>query len=335
MKKTQNTRGYERYFAIDTHREYHRVGGQKEDQEWVVNPRRVGIEKFSEWAQKNLRAGDIVVLETTTKVWETYEIVAPLVSRVWVANAAAVGELAGARVKTDKEDIKRLLKLLFGGIVPEVWVPPAHVRELRVFISYRNRLVKMSTMIRNHLQSLLHKHSLMLPEEGILDQAGWDAQTSISVLEKMQIQQELHLLDEIKKLQAAVSEELEKQSTSERWGQQALRLMQLPGVGVVVAMTVLSAVGDITRFEDAKQLVGYSGLGAGVHDSGKTPKEKHITKKGRKELRWIMVEAACGVQYGCHRIGRSCMKNTCGGCANRIKRLWESRGNCWLRSGTC
>ena len=142
MKKTQNTRGYERYFAIDTHREYHLVGGQNADQKWVVNPRRVSIEKFAEWAQKNLREGDIVVLETTTNVWDTYDIIAPLVSRVLVANAAAVGEIAGARVKTDKEDIKRLLKLLFGGIVPEVWVPPAHVRELRGFISYRNRLVK-------------------------------------------------------------------------------------------------------------------------------------------------------------------------------------------------
>jgi transposase len=292
MKQTQNTRGFERYFAIDTHREYHLVGGQNEDQEWVVNPRRVSIEKFAEWAQKNFRAGDIVVLETTTNVWDTYDIVAPLAGRVLVANAAAVGEIAGARVKTDTKDIERLLKLLFGGIVPEVWVPPAHVRELRAFISYRNRLVKMATMIRNRLNSLLHKHSLMLPEEGILNQTWWDVQVSISTLEKMQIRQELGLLDEIKKLQAAVSEELEKQSTGELWGKQALQLMQLPGVGVIVAMTVLSAIGDISRFEDAKHLVGYAGIGAGVHDSGKTHKEKHITKKGRKELRWIMVEAA-------------------------------------------
>jgi hypothetical protein len=57
-------------------------------------------------------------------------------------------------------------------------------------------------------------------------------------------------------------------------------------------MTVLSAIGDISRFESAKNLVGYAGLGAGVHDSGKTHKEKKITKKGRKELRWAMVEAA-------------------------------------------
>jgi hypothetical protein len=132
----------------------------------------------------------------------------------------------------------------------------------------------------------------MLPDEGILDQDWWNAQTSISALEKMQIRQELALLKEIEKHKAAVDEELGRQFTSKCWGSQAVRLVQLPGVGVVIAMTVLSAIGDISRFESSKNLVGYAGLGAGVHDSGKTHKEKKITKKGRKELRWAMVEAA-------------------------------------------
>ena len=292
MKKGQNTRGYQRYMALDIHREYILVGAQNEDRDWVLTPRRVSIEKFGEWAKKNIRAGDIVVLETTTNVWATYDLVAPLASRVLVANAAEVGEIAKARVKTDKEDIKRLLKLLIGGIVPEVWVPPVPVRELRAFVSYRSRLVKSSTAIRNRLQSLLHKHNLVLPEEGITDQAWWEAQTSISSLEKIQIRQEVALLGEVEKQEAAVDEELGHQSTSKEWGSQTVRLMQIPGVGVIVAMTVLSAIGDISRFENAKQLVGYAGIGAGVHDSGKTHKEKKITKKGRRELRWAMVEAA-------------------------------------------
>jgi transposase len=295
MNKGQNTRGYARYLAFDIHREYILVGGQNEDQEWVLTPRRVSIAKYPEWAQKNLREGDIVILETTTNVWETYDIVAPLVSHVLVANASAMGEIVGARVKTDKEDIKRLLRVLIGGIVPEVWVPPTHVRELRAFISYRNRLVKTGVMIRNRLQSLLHKHNLTaagVPEEGFLDQAWWDAQASISALENMQIRQELALLEEIERHKAAVDEELGRQFTGKRWGKQAVGLVQLPGVGAVIAMTVLSAIGEISRFESAKNLVGYAGLGAGVHDSGKTHKEKKITKKGRKELRWAMVEAA-------------------------------------------
>jgi transposase len=221
MNKGQNTRGYQRYMALDIHREYLLVGAQNEEQEWVLTPHRVRTEKFPEWAKKNICTGDIVVLETTTNVWVTYDIVAPLAGRVLVANAAEVKEIANARVKTDKEDIKKLLKLLIGGIVPEVWVPPMHVRELRAFVSYRGRLVATSTMVRNRLQSLLHKHNLMLSEAGLLDQAWWEAQKSISALEQMQIRQELSLLQEVEKLKAAVDEELERQSTGEMWGKPA------------------------------------------------------------------------------------------------------------------
>jgi transposase len=163
---------------------------------------------------------------------------------------------------------------------------------LRAFISYRSRLVTTSAAIRNRLQSLLHKHNLMLSEAGLLDQAWWEAQENISTLEQLQIRQELALLQEVEKLKAAVDEELQRQSTGAVWGKPALQIMQLPGVGFVVAMTVLSAIGEISRFEHAQQLVGYAGLGAGVHDSGKTHKDKKITKKGRRELRWAMVEAA-------------------------------------------
>jgi hypothetical protein len=123
------------------------------------------------------------------------------------------------------EVMKRLLRVLIGWIVPEVWVPPFIVREGGGFISYRTRLVNSGAFIRNRLHRLLHIHILILPEEGILDQVWWDAQTSISGLEKMQIRQELALLEEIEKHKAAVDEELGRQFTGKRWGGQAVRLM--------------------------------------------------------------------------------------------------------------
>jgi len=101
-------------------------------------------------------------------------------------------------------------------------------------------------------------------------------------------------------------------------------------VGFIVAMTVLAAIGDISRFENAKKLVGYAGIGAGVHDSGKTHKEKKITKKGRRELRWATPHLRWvqvwwkrpGGQCGCRLFGRQNTKNTCSACANPIRRLW-------------
>ena len=208
-----------------------------------------------------------------------------------MAHAGGVRQIAEVRVKTDKEDVKRLIRLLIADIVPEVWVPPVEVRELCGMISYRNRLVQTSTMIRNRLQHLLHRHNLILPKGGLTDKAWWEAQ-KISALEKIQIRQELSMLEEIDQHKAEVDAELGRQSPGKTWGKQAMRLLQLPGFGVVISMTVMSAIGDITRFESAKKLVGAAGLGAGVHDSGKGHIEKRITKSGRKELRWALVEAA-------------------------------------------
>ena len=62
--------------------------------------------------------------------------------------------------------------------------------------------------------------------------------------------------------------------------------------GLIFSMVVLAAIGDIARFAHPKKLVGYAGLGAGVHASGEKHQDKAITKAGRKELRWALVEAA-------------------------------------------
>jgi transposase len=291
MKGTEDTSQIERYIALDIHKEYVLAGGQNAKQEWVMPPRQIRMAKFREWASANLREGDAVVLETTTNVWDIYDIVAPLVTRTVVAHAGAVRQIAEARVKTDKEDVKRLIRLLIADIVPEVWIPPTEVRELRGMISYRNRLVKMGTMVRNRLQSLLHRHNILLPKGKLLDASWWQEQ-KMSTLEKMQIQQELAMLEELDRHKREVDAELGRQCLKDPWGKQAVRLLQLPGFGVVMSMIVLSGIGDIQRFESAKHLVGYAGLGAGIHESGKEHIEKRITKSGRKELRWALVEAA-------------------------------------------
>jgi transposase len=291
MKGIEDTSQIERYIALDIHKEYVLAGGQNAKQEWVMPPRQIKMAKFREWAAANLQIGDAVVLETTTNVWDIYDIVAPLTTRTVVAHAGAVRQIAEARVKTDKEDVKRLIRLLIADIVPEVWIPPTEVRELRGMISYRNRLVKMGTMVRNRLQSLLHRHNILLPKGKLLDATWWQEQ-KMSTLEKIQIQQELAMLEELDRHKRAVDAELGRQCLREPWGKQAVRLLQLPGFGVVMTMIVLSAIGDIHRFESAKYLVGYAGLGAGIHESGKEHIEKRITKSGRKELRWALVEAA-------------------------------------------
>jgi transposase len=286
-----NSKDIQRFIALDIHKEYVMVGGMNRAQEWIIHPRKVEMLRFRAWAAANLRPGDVVVLETTTNVWDIYDIVAPLVTRTVVAHAGAVRQIAEARVKTDTEDIKRLIRLLIADIVPEVWVPPTHVRELRGLIAYRSRLVTNGAAIRNRLHGLLHRHNLPLSDGGLSDQTWWEAQ-SISALEKLQVRQELALLRQVDQSKTELDAELSKMSVGQTWGKPATWLLQLPGMGLIITMSVLAAIGDVRRFDDPKKLVGYSGLGAGIHQSGKEHKDKGITKSGRKELRWAMIEAA-------------------------------------------
>jgi transposase len=223
-----------------------------------------------------------------------YDTIAPLVGRVVVAHPAEVKQIANSRVKTDNQDVLRLIRLLIADIVPEVWVPPVEVRQLRAMISYRWRLVKMSTAIQNRMHSLLHRHNIQAPE-GKIDTGEnreWWEKLSLSLLEDLRLKQEIKTLRMVRENIVEVDVELGRLSTGERWGDQAVYVMQIPGVGIIVTMTILSAIGDIRRFESPKKLVGYAGLGAGVHDSGQTHRGKGITKFGRKELRWALVEAA-------------------------------------------
>ena len=74
--------------------------------------------------------------------------------------------------------------------------------------------------------------------------------------------------------------------------EEVTRLLQLPGFGVVTAITVWTAIGDIQRFADPQHLVGYAGLGTKVHDSGTTSRSGRITKAGRRDLRVVLTEAA-------------------------------------------
>jgi transposase len=294
MSEEPNSIPIERYVAIDAHKNYVMVGGLNARQETVLEVRRVEMENYPRWAKASLRPGDAVVIEATTNTWTLYDVTLPLVSKVVVAHPLEVKQIANARVKTDKHDVHCLARLLVAGLVPEVWVPPVEVRELRTLVAHRRRLVKMRTMTSNRLHSVIHRNNLVPPEGGFFAAAnrGWWEGLSLSAVEKLQVRQNLAMLDHLAPLIAEIDQELARLSTTAPWSEDSPYLLQLPGFGLINTMTVLSAIGDVSRFPTSKKLVGYSGLGGSVHDSGQTHFTGRITKQGRKELRWALVEAA-------------------------------------------
>jgi transposase len=285
---------FARYIAIDLHKRYVMVGGIDAQQRVVLQPRKVDLHRWTAWAEAQFTASDAVVLEATTNAWAIYAQLLPLVGKIVVADAFKIRQIAASRIKTDQQDVLILAQLLRAELVPSVWVPPAHVREVRAVIAHRTRLVRMSTMAKNRLQSLLHRHNLRPPAGKLFapKHRTWWRQLELPFSERLRIEQDLATLDHLAPQVATIDRERHRLSTSAPWAEQVPYLLQLPGIGVVTAMTVLAAIGEITRFPHAKQLVGYAGLGASVHASGDTYRTGRITKEGRRELRWVLVEAA-------------------------------------------
>lgn len=129
-------------------------------------------------------------------------------------------------------------------------------------------------------------------------QRQWWDDLPVSISHQLLIRQELTNLANQGPLIAEVEAELIRLSNTERWVEPTTRLLQLSGIGVISAMTVLSAIGEISRFVTSKHLVGYIGLGASVFATGQTLRTGSITKQGRPELRSALVETAwTAVEY--------------------------------------
>jgi transposase len=283
-----------RYIALDIHKHYCVVAGVNREGRILLQPVRVEHADLEEWLKKHLYATDHVVIESTTNAWHVYDLLAPLAERVLVANPIQVKQIARARVKTDIRDTLILARLLAANLVPEVWVPPLHVRQLRQLLSQRRQFVETHTQILNRMHSVAHRHHLRHPAGKRFNEknTAWQKDKRLSQIEQFQLELEMENRVYIEKQISRIGKEVAKMSHQNPWAQSMTYLMQLPGFGVITGMTVLAAIGEIQRFDSARHLASYSGLTPGLEQSGTKYNEKGITKEGRKELRWAMVEVA-------------------------------------------
>src|SRR4029453_11376351 len=118
-----------------------------------------------------------------------------------------------------KVDVLTLAQLLRADLIPEVWVPPPHVRDLRALISHRQRLLRARTMGRNRLHSLIHRYTLTPPAGDLFaaKQRDWWVKLDLSVTERLRVDQDLATLDHLAKQIATVGAELHRLGTTPPW----------------------------------------------------------------------------------------------------------------------
>jgi transposase len=192
---------------------------------------------------------------------------------------------------TDKIAARNLARLHAAGLLPPVWVPPQEVRDHRALLAQRGKMVRLQTQAKNRLHATLHRYHLAPPEGDPFAPARhpWWLALPVTPLERVRIQSDLATLTFAHAQVAALEETLAGLAAQD---DRVPQLIQLPGISLVSALTILAALGDVARFPDAAHLVGYAGLGVCVHDSGLTRRTGRITKAGRRDLRFVLVEAA-------------------------------------------
>jgi transposase len=281
-----------RYIGLDIHKEYFVATGINLEQEVVLKSQRVSNISMTNWAKKNLTKQDAVILEMTTNSFRVYDALIDLADSVTVVHPPHVALIARAQVKTDKRDSLALAKLHAANLLPGVWIPPKEVRDLRALIAQRWKMVRLRTISKNRLHAVLHRHQILPPIGGKLfspDKRDWWLGLPLTEIELHNIESDLDTHDFSDHQVKRIEKMLGKLAAKE---ERTTLIVQVPGVSLVTGMTILAAIGDISRFPSAKKLVGYAGLGARVNQSGKHYRTGRITKTGRKDLRFTMVAAA-------------------------------------------
>ena len=208
-----------------------------------------------------------------------------------LADCLKVGLIAKSRLKHDRVDAKVLSELLRSGFLPEAYLAPKEIRDLRALLRFRICLVRTKARFKNRAHGLLAKQGLRTSWTDIFGTAGrkWFGTLDLSSPHKEELDSLLVLYDalqtEVKKLDKEVR--LRAAASNE------LRLLQtIPAVGAFTALLVKAEVGDFSRFPSADKLSAYAGLVSSSYSSGGKFRFGHITRSGSGYLRWIMVEAA-------------------------------------------
>lgn len=281
-----------RQVALDVHQGFCEVAIREDGKTRSAGRVATGRAELELFAQ-SLCPSDEVVMEATGPAMEIARIIEPHVARVVVANAQEVRAISHARVKSDRFDARTLAELLAAGMLESVWVPDAVTSGLRRRVARRAALVRQRTRAKNEIHATLSRCLLgRAPVSDLFGKDGrvWLTEQELGTEEAETVAGCLRQIDFLDDEVAMIDQKLAQYAAGSK---DARRLMGIPGVGAGVAVTLMAAIGDISRFSSACGLVAYLGLDPKVRQSGDEPaRHGHISKRGNAQARSVLVEAA-------------------------------------------
>ncbi len=254
---------------------------------------RVALPELESWALQHTLAGDTLVLEASGNAFAVGERLRALERKVEILDSHRAGKVGKVYCANDRVDAIKLARIYLSALSPVVWPPDPKTRERREVFSAYQAVVKESTRLQQQLKSMLNEHCVRL-ESGfrlchpnalkrLLARCEWSPAQAmlLSQLHRGLIGAQ------------ARRQQLRRYMAGEILAEpELLRLTRLCGISLVTLYGLISSIGDITRFANARKLSAYFGLNPSVCQSGNYEGATALKRHGRGAMRALLVQSA-------------------------------------------
>jgi transposase len=242
---------------------------------------------------KSIEVPFILAMEATMFSGWVYDLLKPMALEVKVAHPEMLKAITASKKKNDRLDAERICDLLRCDLLPECYMAPVEQRNLRRVLRYRNLIVREAVRMKTKMSGLLMEVGVEYCKKRLHGKKYFE-----ELLEKVEdipesVQELLrlsrHNLELFTKMQKQLLGALRDHPDLH---QRVSRLMTIPGIGEVTALTWVLEIGDPNRFSSINKAVSYCGLCSREHESGGKTYRGPISKKRNKHLQTILIEAA-------------------------------------------
>lgn len=222
-----------------------------------------------------------------------YDHLKPHAAALKVAHPLMLRAIAAAKKKNDRIDANKICDCLRCDFLPECHMVPTAIRERRRTLRYRNLLVRQMVQMKIKISSLLMEAGVSYNKQR-LHQAGYFREllaTNPDIDEGLRslLRQCRETVVRLSKTESALIRSLEQDRLL---AERVERLMSIPAIGPITALTWALEVGEVQRFSSIKKAISYCGLCGAEKSSANTVQRTPLSKQRNKYLQTTLIEAA-------------------------------------------
>ena len=224
-----------------------------------------------------------------------------------VVAPALIPRKPGERVKTDRRDSLSLARLDRSGDLTAVWVPGPEQEAMRDLSRAREDMKTLDKQTRQRLSAFLLRQGRNFAGKQRWTQAHFrwiELQKMDSAAQQIVLEEYVEAVRAGQARTAALQEQLLEAADGWSLGAAAEALTALRGVDRTAAITLLAELGDVSRFENPRELMGYVGLTPSEHSSGGRRRQGGLTKAGNAHARRMLVECAWAYRFPARKTAR-------------------------------